>query len=171
MQVSKESHMKRTRRLHSLKECVNPEYLDAWGGRASVRDAIEYSIDQIAHRAYKRSLRHGRCVSIIFPNFNGKRSIVQHMYFTMREKLSRTECEIILGDEEQMSGDILVQLVPFTKERSRHCIPVGWHDDLDDWTWQDVIKHAEYYSTSSSDTWPPYEYLKNANPLAGQTDL
>ena len=163
--------MNRDRPVRSLKECVNPEYLRAWGGRVSVGEAITFAVEKIVEQAFRRSWRYGRAVNIIFPNFNGKRSIVQHMYFTMKEKLGKSECEIILGDEKEMPGDILIQLVPFSNVRPRHSIPVSWKDNLNDWTWQNVIDHEQYYSTSSSDIWPPIEYLKYANPLSGHPDL
>ena len=149
--------MARCRGFKTLNEAVNPEYHREWGHPVSVKDSIDYCIMLIKQKLYRRVNKHGR-IHLILPEFKGKPCIVEHIFVSLSKIVSELPVEIQLGDEKISRGDIVVKFVPFTIQRPRLSIPVGWEDDLPQWTWNDVIKNGQYYSTSSSETWPRPEY-------------
>ena len=178
--------MSRNRPVASLNECLNPEYLSAWGGGPAVKDAIDFSIESIAARARRRHNR-GYEVHVILPDYTGKRSIMEHIFMALTRKFTGYHIKLEIGTEKKAPKDILVDFVPFTTVRRKGTLPVLWNDDFSDFTWEDVIRHPEYYSSSSTDVWPPSEYSMRAqrdkmqrltderrrwlNPNIGRNDL
>ena len=153
--------MSRQRPVKSLYECVNPEYLDAWGGCPTVKEAIDYSIDQIARTAYRRR-NTGYEVYVLFPDYKGKRAIVEHIFAKMSGELRGSDVRLHISDDKFGPKDVIVSFVPFTAERSKNSIPVCWSDDFADFTWSDVIANGQLYASSSKDVWPPNEYQMRA---------
>lgn len=148
--------MSRCRGFKSLDECVNPEYHDAWGCCVTVKDAINHAIWEIERRAFKRYSRRGY-MNIFLPDFNGKPKILEHIFFSLSDKFKGYNIKIQIGDEKYHKWDIVVKFTPFALEKAKYAIPVGWDDDLPQWTWQDVCRYG-HYPTSSSQIWPPEEY-------------
>lgn len=153
--------MSRQRPIKSLYECVNPEYLSAWGGGATVKDAIDFSIAQISATAYRRR-NTGYRVHVLLPDYNGKRTIVEHIFTKLSEKLRGSDISMRISDEIFGCKDVIVHFVPFSENRPRNSIPVCWEDDLADFTWSDVIANSQLYSSSSKDIWPPAEFKMRA---------
>ena len=152
--------MSRCRGLKSLDECVNPEYHRAWGCCVTVKNAIDYAISLIEDKAFKRYSHRGR-VNVFLPDFNGKPKVLEHIFFSLSGKFRGYNIKLQIGDEKYNKWDIVVRFTPFTLEKTKYTIPVGWDDDLPQWTWQDVCRYSGY-STSSSEIWPPEEYKMKA---------
>ena len=148
--------MSRCRGLKSLDECVNPEYHRAWGGCVTVKDAIDNAICSIEDTAFKRYSYKGR-MNVFLPDCNGKVEILEHIFYSLSTKFQSYNIKLHIGDEKYNKWDIVVQCTPFTLEKTKYAIPVGWDDNLPPWTWQDVCRYTRY-STSSSQVWPPKEY-------------
>ena len=75
-----------------------------------------------------------------------------------------------IGDEKYYRWDIVVQFTPLTAQKAKYAIPVGWNDNLPQWTWQDVCRYSGY-PTSSSQAWPPEEYKAKARMEAERMAL
>lgn len=176
--------MSRNRQLQSLYECVNPEYLRAWGGGVTVKDAIDYSIECIVAKAIRRR-NTGYEVRMWLPNYTGKRRLMEHIFTKLSERLQKTSIRLDIGDEPHGPKDIMIDFVAFTTPRPKYSIPTSWNDDLKDFTWSDVIAHGHLYSSSSSDVWPPVDFkmraqrekmqkildARRSNPNIGGSDL
>ena len=161
--------MSRCRGLKSLDECVNPAYHRAWGCCVTVKDAIDNAMVLIEDKAFKRYSQRGR-VNVFLPDFNGKPKILEHIFFSLSVKFSGYDINIRIGDEKYNHWDIVVQFTPFTLEKNFNAIPVGWDDDLPQWTWQDVCRYGGY-STSSMQIWPPEEYKVKARLEAKRFEM
>lgn len=156
--------MSRSRPFKSLNECTNPEYLNHWNYPVTVKDAIDFSIDNIVDVAY-RKLNRGYGVRVLLPDYTGCRSIMEHIFVTLTTKFSdRRYIELAIGDEKVYSGDIVIDFVAMATHPTKRTIPIRWEDDLKDWTWCDVVAHGGgLYPRSSTDVWPPAEYKMRAD--------
>lgn len=159
--------MSRSRGFKSLDECVNPEYHRAWGCCVTVKEAIDHAIRFIEDKALRRCSRQGR-VNVFLPDFNGKPNVLEHIFFSLSDKFASYDIKLHIGDEKYNAWDIVVQFTPFTLEKTKSAIPVGWNDDLPQWTWQDVCQYRGY-STSSLQIWPPKEYKMKARLEVGRS--
>lgn len=152
------TRMQRSRPFSSLNECVNPEYM-LGGNNVTVKDTMDYCIQRIFTKALQRRNR-GYRVTIQLPNYNGKRSILQHIFMTLSDKLV-DGISIDVG-EEAFWPDVDVKFVAMSANIPDLCLPVRWHDNLPDWTWECVCQHPELYSSGSKDVWPPAHYKMRA---------
>ena len=75
----------------------------------------------------------------------------------MSKEFQGYDIELAIGDEKYRKQDIVVQFVPLTPEKPKYAIPVGWNDNLEQWTWKNVCEY-DGYPTSSTQIWPPEEY-------------
>lgn len=153
-------NMSRCRGFRSLDECVNPEYHDSWGCAVTVKDAINDAIEVIERKALQR-YSHIGYMNVFLPDFNGKPKILEHIFFSLSAKFHGFDIKLQIGDKKYYEWDMVVQFTPFTPEKGQYAIPVGWNDDLPQWTWQDVCRYG-HYPTSSSQVWPPEEYKAKA---------
>lgn len=154
--------MSRDRPFVSLKECVNPEYINNWGSPVTVKDVIDDRIRDVVRRAFKRHNRGYQVRLLLPPDYNGRRSIVTHIFMSLKEEVSSHGIIIELGNERELVGDLVIHFVPLTLHPQKLGIPVCWKDDLKDWTWNDVVSHGGLYASSSKDVWPPEEYRMRA---------
>ena len=152
--------MSRRRGFKSLDECVNPEYHWAWGCPVTVKEAIDNAIDDIADRAFRRYSRIGY-MNVLLPDFEGKPRILEYIFFSLSAKFHGHDIRLQIGDLAYYEWDIVVQFTPFALEKPKNAIPVGWDDELAQWTWKDVCQYGGY-ATSSTCQWPPEEYKMKA---------
>ena len=152
--------MSRCRGFKSLNECINPEYHRAWGHGVTVKDCIDNAIFHIVCKAMRRYGKHGY-LTVFLPDFNGKPKILEHIFFSLKKEFHGYDIELAIGDEKYRRQDIVVQFVPLTPEKPKYAIPVGWNDNLDQWTWKNVCEYGGY-PTSSTQIWPPEEYKMKA---------
>lgn len=149
--------MSRNRGFTSLDECVNPIYYKAWGSIVTVQKVIKSSFDVIEQKLYRRIATYGY-VNLIIPNLKANMEILKYIYSLCMQLVS-PHIKIMVGNEKWNKQDIVLDFVPFTlKKTSKYSIPIGWNDNEEDYTWQDVIENGQYYSSSSTDIWPPLEY-------------
>lgn len=151
--------MRRNRPFRSLDECVNPEYMRG-GTNVTVKDSIDFCISDIYTEALRRRNK-GYEIIIFLPNYSGKRSIMQHIFMELSEKVGPVGIKLDIGEECDYPH-LQVDFVSMSSDLPKCSIPVSWNDDLADWTWQDVVNHGEYYSSSSSEVWPPSHYRMRA---------
>ena len=164
--------MSRSRGFTSLNECINPIYFDVWGHFVTVKECIRHCFFLIKQKAYRRISRHGH-VKLILHNFTTtSRETVGYIHQLCTELVAvEKDIEIIIGTEKWNKHDIVVKFVPFSLQRGGNCIPVCWHDDEKNYSWQQVFDNPQHYpqyfssssSSSSNDVWPPVEYQKVAH--------
>ena len=151
---------KRCRPFRSLNECVNPEYM-RFGNIVTIGETITHCIGRIVEKARQRQNR-GYVVTIYLPNFTGKRSIMQHIFMEFSELIRGMNVKLDISDEEVYYPDLDVSFCAMNVDLPDMSIPVCWDDQLTDWTWEHVCANPQYYSTSSSDVWPPVHYSMRA---------
>ena len=151
--------LRRNRPFQSLNECVNPEYMRG-GTNVTVKDSIDFCIYDIYREALRRRNK-GYEIVIFLPNYIGKRSIMQHIFIGLSEKVGPIGIKLEIGEECDYPH-LQVDFVSMSRVHPKCSIPVSWNDDLTDWTWKDVVNHGEYYSSSSSEVWPPPHYQMRA---------
>lgn len=158
--------MSRCRGLKHLEECVNLEYLYEWGG-PSVRDAILMALNDIQERAERRFWKYGS-MNVLLPELHAKPNIIEFIFIELTKRFPIPSCiGVKMQEEQQFREDLMVKFVPFSEKKSKNAIPVGWNDDLPDWTWTDVVNDGgRHYATSSKITWPPEEYVLKAQRFA-----
>ena len=148
--------MNRDRNFTSLHECVNPIYHKAWGHCVTVKHAIDVSFYQIEQRAYRIHSKFGY-LNIVIPNLRTHNEILQYLY-TFFLRFTGTTISVVVGSAKRNRHDIVVKFVPLTRHKRKYAIPVGWCDNIKDYTWQQVLDNGQHYSSSSTDVWPPHEY-------------
>jgi hypothetical protein len=156
--------MSRNRGFTSLNECINPIYFDVWGHFVTVKECIRHCFFIIKQKAYRRISQHGHVNLILHDFTTTSRETVGYIHQLCMELVTaEKDIEIIIGTEKWNKNDIVVKFVPFSLQRGKYCIPVGWQDNEKDYSWQQVIDNPQYYSSSSTDVWPPLEYQKLAH--------
>ena len=150
--------MLRSRPFSSLHECVNPEYMTA-GNNVTVGDTIDYCLNNVWEKAL-RTRNRGYDVTICLPNYTGKRSILQHIFLELTDRLV-DGIRLDVG-RDAYYHDVEVKFVAMSANIPKLSVPVCWHDNLQDWTWSDVCARPELYTSSSKDVWPPEHYKMRA---------
>ena len=159
----------RSRLIHNVDECVNPLYHSACGNAVSVKDAINHVFRQI-HRSAQKISSNYSYANIYFPPLRASLNICQYIQNIKLQlviwtnnnpewKITVIDCGKTISDDRR---DIHVSYGTMETDLSKHCFPIAWHDNERDWTWCDVVEHPEYFSSSSTDVWPPEEYKKRA---------
>jgi hypothetical protein len=143
-----------------LDEAINPCYVPEWG-QASAKDAINTAIFFIEEIVHRRLAKYGE-IRMIVPQFEGDYSVYEYIQEQLLLKFSRPDIQVICGSEKFSSKDVLIRFVPFTIKRPKYAIPYCWKDNEKDWTWEDVINNGQYYSSSSTDIGPPFEWRMRA---------
>lgn len=138
----------RRRGFKHLNECVNPEYWEAWGQHVTVQQCIDAELARLISGLMSRAWRRGD-FKVFLEEFHGKPRIVEHIYVTLSRALANTGLQLCVGTK-QLHEDVNVRFGPFTRTRETFTIPIGWDDNLPDWSWEDVIENWSKYPTSSS---------------------
>jgi hypothetical protein len=155
--------MSRSRTFKSLNECVNPKYLKHWNYAVTVKDAIDFSITRIVDVALRKRNR-GYEVRVLLPDYTGCRSIMEHIFVSLSAQFSNhRDIELAIGDEKMHAGDIVIEFVAMATHPAKRTIPIRWEDELNDWTWCNVVANGGLYPSSSTDVWPPTEYKIRAD--------
>lgn len=162
--------MSRQRPIDRLDTPVNPCYLNKWYGAVSVKDVIDAAFDVAWDRAETLAARTGQ-VSIVAEPWQDVSPEVHH-YLNLK-----LQCLDILASEHSRRYESSIKLnvdcskVVEIRQSTFHNglkgknvidIPTHWHDSEPDWTWQDVCKNGQYYSTSSTEIWPRPKYKQRA---------
>jgi len=129
------------------------------GNNVTVEDTIDYCLENIWKKAL-RTHNRGYEVTICFPNYEGKRSILQHIFLQLSDKLV-DGIRLDVGRDAHYH-DIDVKFVAMSTNIPKLAVPVCWHDHLQDWTWSDVCAQPDLYSSGSKDIWPPDHYKMRA---------
>lgn len=160
-------------RIESPYVPVNPRYVQHWFGAVSVADAIESTFRRTMDRALHYATRNGE-VSIIVPMH--WQDCTESVKTFLNERLTnlirlavafgnKYNCKIHVGNFRTTRKYIeMCQCAFHLKEFDKNVfeIPTHWDDLEKDYTWAEVCENGQYYSTSSSETWPRPEYARRA---------
>lgn len=163
----------RHRHIESPMVPINPRYVSHWFGAVSVADAINNAFERALERAIHYGNRHGGVTIIVPSRWQGcstrMKSFLNERLSTLlryaREAGQKYECDIYVDKGRRTNKYVEMRQTAFhlqSFERNVFDIPTHWKDLEKDYTWTEVCENGEYYSTSSSETWPRPEYARRA---------
>ena len=164
--------MSRQRAIDKLDIPVNPCYLKRWYGAVSVRTAIDAAFNEVWERAEYLASKRGEVMIWVEPWLDVAPEVEQYLNLKL-------QCLDMFASKHSMYFESTIKLNPpfygskvveirqsafhnGLKSKNVIDIPTHWRDSEKDWTWKDVCENGQYYSTSSSESWPRPEYQKNA---------
>tara|TARA_B100000795_G_scaffold79789_1_gene57236 strand:- start:316 stop:906 length:591 start_codon:yes stop_codon:yes gene_type:complete len=164
--------MSRQRAIDKLDIPVNPCYLKRWYGAVSVRTAIDAAFNEVWERAEYLASKRGEVMISVEPWLDVAPEVEQYLNLKL-------QCLDMFASKHSMYFESTIKLNPpfygskvveirqsafhnGLKSKNVIDIPTHWRDSEKDWTWKDVCENGQYYSTSSSESWPRPEYQKNA---------
>jgi len=141
---------------------LNPVYFEEWGRVVSVKDCIKSCFGNIERKACRRIDQRGSA-TIVLPPLVTTPTVVEYISTLFLELYNQERyIEVCFDTEKSNKCDILVEWVPISLSRPDDAIPVGWADDEEEYTWQDVVTNGHHYPSSSTAVWPPLEYQLKA---------
>ena len=167
--------MSRCCQIEKLETPVNPCYLNRWYGGVSVRDVIDAAFNVVWDRAETIASRYGQVLIVV----EQWKDVSREMEYYLNLKV---QCLDILALEHSQCYESIIRLnapcagkVVEIRQASFHNglqssknvidIPTHWNDSEPDWSWEDVCKNGQCYSSlssSSTDIWPRPKYKQRA---------
>jgi len=160
----------RAKQIESVDTPINPIYVQHWFGAVSVADAINGAFQRIFERALRMATRRGESTVIVPANWKDCSRNMSAFLSVKFEQLrmlaleagAQYNCVIHVSDQRQTSRYVELRQCAFHLDgvdKNVGDIPTHWRDNEEDYTWEQVCKNGQYYSTSSSETWPRPEYV------------
>lgn len=92
------------------------------------------------------------------PELSGTPEVVRYISNLFLQLYNQEKkVEVYFDSEKSNKNDILVEWVPISLVRAKYAIPVGWDDNEEEYTWQDVLENYHEYPSSSTDVGIPLE--------------
>lgn len=158
-------------RIISVDTPINPRYVEHWFGVVSVGDAINNAFKRIFDRALRLATRYGEATVIVPTSW---KDCSKNMVAFLNVKLQMLEmiayqagmqynCTIHIGTERRTHKYVELQQCVFHLnkfEKNVGDIPTHWRSGGGGYTWTQVCANGQYYSSSSSEIWPPPAYVR-----------
>lgn len=163
----------RTKQIESVDTPINPIYVSHWFGSVSVSEAINNAFERIFDRAVHMATRRGESTVIVpkkWPGCSRNMSVFLSVKFEQLRMLAleagqKYNCVIHVSDQRRTYRYVELRQCAFHLDdfdKNVGDIPTHWRDNEEDYTWAQVCEDGQYYSTSSSETWPRPEYIRFA---------
>ena len=163
----------RAKQIESVDTPLNPIYVSHWFGSVSVADAINNAFGRIFDRALHMATQHGESTVIIPSQWKDcSRNMAaflsvkfEQLRMIALEAGNKYNCVIHVTNQHHTSRYVELRQCAFHLDgfdKNVGNIPTHWRDNEENYTWAQVCDNGQYYSTSSSETWPRSEYVRFA---------
>lgn len=163
----------RAKQIESVDTPINPIYVSHWFGSVSVSDAINNAFTRIFDRAVHIATRRGESTVVIpseWEDCSRNMGAFLGVKFSQLRMMAleaghKYNCVIHVSDQRRTSRYVELRQCAFHLDdfdKNVGDIPTHWRDNEEDYTWAQVCEDGQYYSTSSSETWPRPEYVRFA---------
>ena len=163
----------RAKQIESVDTPVNPIYVPKWFGCVSVADAINASFERIFDRALRMATRRGESTVVVPVEWkNCSRNVaaflrckLDQLHMLSLQAGHKYNCVVNVNTYPKTSLYVELRQCAFHLngvDKNVGDIPTHWQDNEEDYTWAQVCEDGQYYSTSSSETWPRPEYVRFA---------
>lgn len=163
----------RAKQIESVDTPINPIYVSHWFGAVSVADAINSVFERIFDRGLQLATRRGESTIIIPEKWEDcSRNMLAFLDVKIKQLRMmaiqanrKYNCTIYVDKCARTSRGVELHQCAFHLDdfdKNIGDIPTHWLDNEDDYTWAQVCQDGQYYSSSSSETWPRPEYVRFA---------
>ena len=164
----------RAKQIESVDTPLNPIYVSHWFGSVSVADAINNAFGRIFDRALHMATHRGESTVIVpsqwkdcSQNMSAFLSVkFEQLRMIALEAGNKYNCVIHVTNQHHTSRYVELRQCAFHLDgfdKNVGDIPTHWRDNEEDYTWAQVCEENHgRRSTSSSEIWPPPEYVRFA---------